>query len=380
MTGRVVALVLAALASGCGEAPAASDAGSPAAVSAPTQASPPQLQSIPHPEADAFKPEITAAIAPARAAFERAVTTVSGAALGAAHGKLGLVYQAHQQQQAAAACFTNAMRLAPDDYRWPYHLAVLREETGDFDLAVTRYQDALTLAPDYLPAATRLGLLHLKLGRTTVAENTLNNVIAADRNNAAALAGLGDIARDRDDPDVAAQRYRQALELDPMASQLNYRLGLVNRELGDLDAARAALAKRGERIPRIRDPLLAVMQAHVHPPAHYIAQADAAIGKNDLRMSAQLLALALAVEPTHEQALVTLGEVLLAARRDDAARQQFQKLVEAHPGNALGPYYLGLCALRAGDRVTATQFMRDALRLDPGLERAKTALARLGDG
>lgn len=374
---RWVALAALALAgTGCDGGDASSQVQAP---DAPTLARP-DLVDIPHPDAGAFKPEIQAAIAPARAAFEAARKRAAGTNHADAHGKLGLVYQAHQQQQAAAACFINAQRLAPDDYRWPYHLAVLREETGDFEAAVSLYSETLARAPDYLPAATRLGLLQLNLGRTEDAERLLNDVLAADTRSAAALAGLGNIARDRKEFETAADLYRRALVIDPAASQINYRLGLVYRALGDLDAARSVLAQRGERIPRIRDPLLNVMQAHVHPTSHYMQQANAAIGRNDLRGGAQQLALALAVEPEHELALVTLGEVLLAARRDDAAKQQFQKLVDAHPDNALGPYYLGLCALRGGDRETAEKFMRESLAIDPDLERAKTALARLGGG
>ncbi|MEO1576901.1 MAG: hypothetical protein AAFU65_18290, partial [Pseudomonadota bacterium] len=136
--------VLAAMLTAFGCADGAPSSAQTPAVPATAQ---PDLVDIPHPDADAFKPEIKAAIAPARAAFESARGRATGVALGEAHGKLGLVYQAHQQQQAAAACFINAQRLAPDDYRWPYHLAVLREETGDFDAAEQLYTDTLARSP-----------------------------------------------------------------------------------------------------------------------------------------------------------------------------------------------------------------------------------------
>ena len=73
-----------------------------------------------------------AAIAPARARFDAQHRRHwRGAELGAAYGKLGLVYQAHQQQAAAASCFINAGQVSTTtNHRWPYHLAVLREETG----------------------------------------------------------------------------------------------------------------------------------------------------------------------------------------------------------------------------------------------------------
>ena len=196
----------------------------------------------------------------------------------------------------------------------------------------------------------------------------------AEEDHAAALAGLADIANERSDYATAAKLYTRALDIDPAASQLNYRLGMVYRKLGDVDRARAALAMRGERIPFIEDPLLVVMQAHVHPPQYYMSQAEDALAKDDLRQAARLYSLALLVAPTHAPALVQLGEVLLAVNQNDAARQRFEQLVAAHPDMAIGHYYLGLCAARAGQRESAITHMREALALDPQMERATRAL------
>ncbi|MFK7886396.1 MAG: tetratricopeptide repeat protein [Gammaproteobacteria bacterium] len=335
------------------------------------------LHEVPHPNPAAFKPDIRASLAPARQRFDSARKSLEGTALGAAFGKLGLHYQAHQQQEAAAACFLNARLLNPNDARWPYHLAVLREETGNFDDALALYTTALKLAPDNTAGQIRAGLLHVQLGDLEAAHETLSGALEVRPDSAAALAGLGDIARARNDMETAADFYRRALELDPSASQLRYRLGLVYRALGDIDAARASLAQRGERIARIKDPLLLQMQAHLKPPEHYIAQAQNALEANDLRRAAQFYSLGLAVEPTHAESLVQLGEVLLAAKQDSAAKQQFEKLIEAHPSNAMGHYYLGLCAVRAGDRPEALKWMQRALELDPSLQRARTAISRL---
>lgn len=335
------------------------------------------LLEVAHPDPAAFKPEVRASLAPALERFMLRSATTQGPALGAAYGKLGLHYQAHQQQEAAATCFINAGELDPDDARWPYHLAVLREETGDFEQALVLYEAALMLDADNTAARIRAGLLQIQLGDLETAERALMLALEARADSAASLAGLGDIARERKDMRAAADFYRRALELDPRASQLRYRLGLVYRALGDIDAAKAALAQRGERIARIRDPLLVQMQAHLNPPQHYIDQAQTALASNDLRRAAQLYSLGLVVEPTHDESLLQLGEVLLAAKRDDAAKRQFSTLIEAHPGNAMGHYYLGLCAVRAGDRVEALRWMEKALQLDPSLQRARTAVERL---
>lgn len=336
-----------------------------------------ELIPVRHPDPDEFKPDIAASLRPARALFDRQAATLNGPALGAAYGKLGLHYQAHQQQDAAAACFKNAILLDGDDYRWPYHLAVHDEETGAFDEALAHYASSLELQPDNLAGATRLGLLHLKLGDLDAAQRSLESVVARDQDHAAALAGLADIANELGDYEKAAALYRRALEIDPKASQLNYRLGLVYRKLGDVERARAALAGRGERIPYIQDPLLVVMQAHTHPPDYYVQQADGALAKNDLRQAARLYSLALMVSPTDAQALVRLGEVLLAVKKDDAARARFEQLVEAHPDMAIGHYYLGLCDIRAGQKDPAIAHMREALRLDPKMQRASRAMEKL---
>ena len=335
------------------------------------------LVPVRHPDPDEFKPQVAASLRPARALFDQQSKALTGAELGAAYGKLGLHYQAHQQQDAAAACFQNAMRLDPQDHRWPYHLAVHDEETGAFGDAEKLYSRSLELEPDNLAGATRLGLLHLQLGHLEAAQRQLEAVVARREDHAAALAGLADIANERSDYATAAKLYTRALEIDPAASQLNYRLGMVYRKLGDVDRARAALAKRGERIPFIEDPLLVVMQAHVHPPQYYMSQAEDALARDDLRQAARLYSLALLVAPTHAPALVQLGEVLLAVNQNDAARQRFEQLVAAHPNMAIGHYYLGLCAARAGQRESAITHMREALARDPQMERATRALTRL---
>ena len=133
----------------------------------------PVLVNVPHPDPATFKPEVTASLRPARAVFDAQVRTREGVELGAAYGKLGPHYHAHLQQQAARACFENALTLSPDDPRWPYHLAVHFEETGQFDDAIAKYREALALRADNLAANTRLGLLLIKLGEIDDAHQQL---------------------------------------------------------------------------------------------------------------------------------------------------------------------------------------------------------------
>ncbi|MBT8145026.1 MAG: tetratricopeptide repeat protein, partial [Gammaproteobacteria bacterium] len=158
-----------------------------------------QLLDIPHPILDEYKPEVRAMLAGARGRFELMSLEATGPDLGLAYGRLGIHYYAHAEQDAARACFVNATALDPDNFRWPYYLAVHYAETGAFARAVRVFDRVLALQPGDVPTLTRLGLALLELDRVDEAETRLKAAIVAQPANAAAFAGLARVAERRDD-------------------------------------------------------------------------------------------------------------------------------------------------------------------------------------
>ncbi len=330
---------------------------------------------VPHPNLDVLTPEVRRSLAPAIEQFERNSTRVAGADLGRVYGKLGLHYQAHQQQTAAGACYANAVRLDPESFQWPYYLAVHFEEIGETDQAISNYRKSLGLNPGNIAARTRLGLLLVEAGEIEAGEDLLRLVIDADPENAAAFAGIGAISASRGDYARAVRYYQMALRLDPRATQLHYRLGLVYRQLGQLDLARQELEKRGQRIPAINDPLLALMRAFARPISDYLDIGAQALARGELDKAISALSVAINIDSENSEARVRLGQAYAAAARLEEARQQFEQAVQLDPNDADANFYLGALYEMEGEDRPAIAAYAAAEKNRPGYGAAQLGLA-----
>ena len=55
--------------------------------------------------------------------------------LAQAYGRMGNLYHTYVLWEAGETCYRNALQLAPQDFRWPYYLALLYEAGGDLEKA-----------------------------------------------------------------------------------------------------------------------------------------------------------------------------------------------------------------------------------------------------
>ncbi len=144
----------------------------------------------------------------------------------------------------------------------------------------------------------------------------------------------------------------------------------------------------------------------------YVGMGYARLAREEFAWARRAFGRALALDPSHEDALVGMGETLLrlgereralalfreveamgfdrdveilltmgrALFREEMfaeARDFFAKAVAARPDNAEAAAALGYALHRIGDDVTASRHLRRALRLDPDLHEARTYLGHL---
>ncbi|MEM7351746.1 MAG: tetratricopeptide repeat protein [Acidobacteriota bacterium] len=180
---------------------------------------------------------------------------VEPGSLSEAFGDLGRLYLAHELMDASAVAFTNAGRLLPNDFRWPYYLGIVRQSRGELDQAVTLFSRVHALRPDDLAPLIRLGDVLLELNRSIEAVEHYNKALSLQPSTAAAHYGLGRAASAAGNHSAAVMAFEKALELQPEASIIHYPLGQAYRKLGKLDKAREHLAQRGSAEARFPDPL-----------------------------------------------------------------------------------------------------------------------------
>jgi tetratricopeptide (TPR) repeat protein len=114
---------------------------------------------------------------------------------------------------------------------------------GDIVQAAERFQQAISLFPDYLAARNDLGAQYLKLKRLDEAEKHFNLVLEHDPKNFNAKFNLGLVRVERRDYLDAIAQLNQAITIDSTRPVARLWLGFVLLERGDPASAERELVK-----------------------------------------------------------------------------------------------------------------------------------------
>jgi tetratricopeptide (TPR) repeat protein len=341
-------------------------------------APPPDLLPVPEVDTARMEPAVREQLVAERRALEAALAGPAGAGLAAAYGRCGRAYAAYQLFAAAGACFEDAARLAPGDFRWPYYLGTISQLEGDFEAAAARLGRALTLSPGDPAALLRLGEVELLRGRPAAARDAFARALPLPGAAAAAHFGLGRIALAAGDAAAAASHFEAALAAQPAAAAVRPPLATAYRKLGQLEKARAALAGYGAAgAGRVRfpDPLMEEVARGSAGTRQHVALGTAALREGRYAVAAEELKKALAADPGDAAAWANLGLALEKQGDRAAAEESYGKAIALDPGNARAQYNLGTLLAARGERKEGIEHLEAAVRLAPD---GKDALFNLG--
>ena len=251
-----------------------------------------KLLPVPVPDLEGQAADIRSGLEQVRDAVNAALQKpeVSAAELASAYGDLGGLYQASFLRQSAEACFQNAQRLEPENFHWAYYAAWLADQTGQTELALTRYEHARSLKPDYPPLTLRMADAWTDLNETDKAEAAYREVVATPGLEAPALFGLGQIALLRRDYASAIDDFSKALQFDPAATRIHYPLAQALHAVKRDAEAKEHLAQRGDHLPAVKDPLVEELDAMKNSASRYFTKAMKAIQDRDYEAAAAAFA------------------------------------------------------------------------------------------
>ncbi len=218
-------------------------------IAAPAQSSP----DLPALVFDNFAPEIREQLRKAYAAAQASSRDAE------AVGRLGMTLHTYEEYEGAAVCYKRARKLAPDEFRWIYYLAIVQASLGKHGEAAAIFKEAILKRPDYLPAQIRFADSLLASGQRFESRPLYESVIKKNAAVAQAHYGLGRIEAAAGEQAAAAARFRKAIELFPEYGSAHYALGLALRDLGQADKAQEHLAlsqKYKLSRPPLEDPML----------------------------------------------------------------------------------------------------------------------------
>lgn len=254
----------------------------------------------------------------------------------------------HQQ---AAACWREAVALAPFDAQAYANLGLLAEQCGCPDEAEQWVRQAIARDGANADLHARLGVLLALRGQHDEAERSYRLALTHAPGDAATCSNLGILLAGQQRDDEAAQCYRRALTLEPDNGATHCNLGVLLAKLGRLDEAeqhyRAAIALVPDGA-----------QAHAN-----LALLLEARGRMDEAEQYQRQALARA--PDSAQIHANLGNLLAAGQRDDEAEQCYRRALALDAGAASAHSNLGVLLTERGREGEAEQCFLRALALNP---------------
>jgi tetratricopeptide (TPR) repeat protein len=257
-------------------------------------------------------------------------------------GRLGMVYHSNQFYEQAESAYKIALRLAPRDYRWPYCLALVKEESGREKEVLDLLQKTVQLKRDYIPALQKLADIYYKQDKLDEAARyyALSVSVAGGSSSLQAIFGLGRIAARRKD-------WSKVVEY---------------------------VAPLSREYPHIRPPHQLLLDAY-----EALGQADKAAEERRNLLEPKLIVIPLVKDPLSEELLKLscsstrlLKEAGLLSRfgHPDQAIQVARRAVEVEPGDADARHFLARTLLEThGDKPEAVDEalaqLNEGLRLRP---------------
>ena len=345
----------------------------------PVQAAGSELEPIPFPNLSAMDANVREQLERARADLEQG-TGRPGASpeqQALAYGRMGQMLQTYDLLEASEACYRNALRLAPGDYRWSHYLALGYRAKGDLERAGAQYARVLALLPNDLAAVLGLARIELEQGRTEEAAKHFQQALKLDPGSAAAMAGLGEIAAAGRDYEKAVERYEEALRHQPQASSLHYRLAMAYRQLGQVDKARLHLGKQGDGAVNYPDPLLEELVRMKTGRWQQRERANLLLESGRHDEAVRLFRQMVSQDPTDALALVDLGTALAQMGRVEEAVVQFEAALPHTASKSRIHLNLSMGLIQMGREEQALEHCRKAVETDPNFTEAHFQLANL---
>lgn len=293
------------------------------------------------------------------------------------YGNLGSLYLTHGLYTSADACFSNAILLQPDNFRWAYYLAYNAHKSGNLPVALERLQAALKLDDHYPPATSRLAQTYLDLNQPDKALVEFNKLLDQKDFRAAGHNGIGQVYLLEHEYAAAAEHFTKALELEPEATQIHYPLAQALRALGQKDQARLHLQKFADQRLRIPDPLVEKLDELKNPAHQHFVNAMTSVVRKQFSKARLEFEAGLQIEPDNTAARTSYARALYLDGEVKLARKELEHVVRLDPQKHLALFLLALLEETAGNSSSAADLYQRVLKLRPEHDGANFFLGNI---
>ena len=297
----------------------------------------------------------------------------------AAVGPLCLAYHADMFFDLAERCYELAATLAPDDWRWTYHRAIIQSERGGGEALLDNLRRIVQRAPQFGPAWLRLGEAEFKAGRydeaakawqkardvpvTEPAPASIRHVTEVPLSAYASL-GLARVALVRGEFETARTILEGINTSTPNFGSALRLLAESYRRLGRQGEAERLVYRAGRLPPYspYADPVIDDLARESRNSIFLLRLASEADLAVNAEWSEYLTRRALEFDASNPEVVLKLARILRTVERNEEALELFKRYQAMVPGDYQVLAHIGSCLSAMGRLDEAESYFRQALK------------------
>lgn len=296
-------------------------------------------------------------------------------------GELGMVLVAHDFPEQARVCLTHAMRLAPEDFRWPYFRGYTLKNF-DYARALSDFKIALELRPDYATLRIRIALILMRLGELEECEQVLSEGKKLNPDNPYLMVTHGRLLMLKNQPDLAEELFNNALKQShwtPQSALLELIKLAIRRR--DHDAA-FEYQKQLAIYPNVAqmefpDPVLEKVRLYEGLSKTLAERADFALARGDFATAIKNYESFILKRPDLPTAATNLAQAYAMSGRHQESIETYKKVIERFGDNLSAHVGLAGTYEMSGDRELAIKEYQTVLKIKPNHKQAWLFLGAL---
>lgn len=269
------------------------------------------------------------------------------------HDALGDLHANKGELDEAEASYVEALRINPKGVATMLALANVYRLQQRTEQAEGLLRNALGLQPGNWHAYSALAHFYFKQGAYALAAEQYEAVLAIDDRNESGLYGLGASLMLVGDFEGAAPVFARTIDVRPDATTYN-NLGLMHYYLGEHDAAIEAIRSGLELVPN--DHLMWASLGDVLVAAGRQDEAGAAYQR-----AKELVDIELGVNPNDPSLLMDVAWIQAMLGDEQAARKNIERARDITPDDPYTSYYQGLIRARYGETEAALDALEQAV-------------------
>jgi tetratricopeptide (TPR) repeat protein len=289
----------------------------------------------------------------------------------AAWGRLAMNLDVHDFTNESFPIYKQAATLDPSDFRWPYFISMLLAKKGD-QQAIEWFERADKIKPDYVPMLVNYGNALFQFNKNDLAAEKYKQALNYDPKCVQALFGLARVEFAQNKLDDSYQNLKQVLQINPSYNEASNLLVIVCKRLKRADCATTNPITASQKT-EMSDPVYMELANEGESSTWYRYRGSEYFKKGiydkaivefekalQLRQDAQ----------THED----LGQALSKSGRFTEAAEQYRAALNTHP-TPDNYFQLGLVFAKTAQYDQAEHNLKKAIELKSNFAEAYFNLA-----